>query len=142
MAFGREPAAAIVGAITFSPLFWVAAQVRVQRAAVLLVRPDLAVDALVADRGDLRHFHRVGDLLRAPLKLKQHDHRLPNRRVDSQVASGSTAPPAGATVSLEWSVETIVFAAVALQLAADGAGVPVEDAGDAGLAIALPVQPA
>jgi len=142
VAFPGEPSPGIVGPVTFSSLFGMAAKMGMQGAAGLLVGPDALVDGFVADAGDAGLSKGTSDLLGAPLVLEQEDHTGPDGRVDSQVSTGAAAAPAGAFAGLGRPIRAIVATAVASDLAADGAGVPVEASGDVDLLDALPMQSA
>src|SRR5207237_5542451 len=61
--FAREPAAAVVAAVALAALLARAAQVLVQLPAVALVRPEIAIDRLVADPELLVEPQPPGDLL-------------------------------------------------------------------------------
>src|SRR5205807_4309198 len=66
-ALAGEPAATVVAAVAFAPLFAGAAQMLIERAARAFVGPDVAVDRLVAD-GELAVAPQpAGHLLRTPI---------------------------------------------------------------------------
>src|SRR5438876_1955231 len=67
----REPATAVVAAVAFAPPLAGAAQMPVQRAAGVLVGPEVAIDRLVADRELLMAPQPARHLLGAPILSEQ-----------------------------------------------------------------------
>jgi hypothetical protein len=113
-----------------------AAEAEVERAAPLLVLPDVAVDGLVADPERAGQGEPSGDLLGAPELVEQGFDQVPVLAHEPAVAPGPGSAAAGVAVGGAGAVAP-VLAGVALDLPADGARVAVEGAGDLGLAVAL-----
>src|SRR6266496_4176603 len=90
--FAREPPAAVVAPVAFPALLAGAAQVLVQLPALALVRPDIAIDRLVADPEFLVEPQPPGDLLGAPVLAHQRLDPRPVARREPPVASGVRTP--------------------------------------------------
>src|SRR5204863_215028 len=69
--FAGQPPPAVVAAVAFAALLAGAAQVVVQRAAVALVGPDVAVDGFVTDRKQVEAAQPPRHLLGAPIFPQQ-----------------------------------------------------------------------
>jgi hypothetical protein len=108
----------------------------VERAAPLLVLPDVAVDGLVADPEGAGQGEPPGDLLGAPELDEQGFDQVPVLAHEPAVPPGPGAAAAGVAVRGAGTVAP-VLSGVALDLPADGARVAAESAGDLGLAVAL-----
>src|SRR5439155_1234480 len=87
----REPATAVVAAVAFAPPLAGAAQMPVQRAAGVLVGPEVAIDRLVADRELLMAPQPARHLLGAPILSEQDLDPRPRLGREPPVASGARA---------------------------------------------------
>ena len=134
--FPGETPSGIVCAVTFSALLESLSEVGVKRASAATVLPDEAVDGLVADGEDPFALESARDLLWAPVLMETGDDQDPIGEAELGVASGARSSPSGEVMGQDRAVAT-VFPGVAAHLAADGAGVAAESAGDGGLREAL-----
>src|SRR5687768_16978146 len=107
-----------------------------QRSTVPPVVPDVAVDRLVTDRELTLERESSRDLLGTPQLPQTIDHDRPLGVGKALVAARARTPAAGHLRCREWPVAP-VSAAVAPQLATDGARVPTQDARDRRLAVAV-----
>lgn len=96
-ALARETSAAVVRPIARSLLFPGAAEVAVQRATRLLVRPDPPIARLVTDLEQPVAPEPAGDLLRAPVLADQALHPGPVRGGELGIAARATPAPPGRT---------------------------------------------
>src|SRR5215208_5483667 len=90
--FTRESAAAVVGAVALAAPLPGPAQVRVERPALLLIPPDVAVDRLVANGEQPLPGEVSRDLLGAPLPAEQPVYLREVRGREALVAAGAGAP--------------------------------------------------
>jgi hypothetical protein len=141
-ALAGEPAAAVVAAIALAPLLPRAAELRVQHAAALTILPDVAIDRLMTDRQAALGREASGDLLRAPLLGQARPHEVPGVATEAPIPAGPCAAPRGIPVGEFGPVVAVVALGIAAQLAANGAPVAPEYAGDGGGGAPLPPEQA
>src|SRR6266849_3121118 len=127
-----QAAATVVAPVPLAASLPGAPQVAVQLAACSLVRPDVAVNRLVADRELLRAAESARHLLRAPVLAQQRLDPLPVARRKPPVASRPRASPSCVPVGELRAVGGVAPGAIAPDLAPDGAAVAPEQAGDRG----------
>src|SRR5439155_17955475 len=138
--FPRHAAAAVVAAVAFAPLLASAAQVGVERPPGRLVRPDVAVDGLVADLEAALAPQPTGHLLGTPVLDEEDPDPLQVRARELPIASGVRAPAAGVPVGERGTVGAVAAGAIPPDLPEDGAPVPPEGARDRGRAQAASPQ--
>jgi hypothetical protein len=136
VAFSRQDAAGIDGAVAFTALFAGLAQMGIEVAAVEVVIPDEAVDGFMADREDPVPAQPAGDLLGAPIQTQKGANQLQVTVGKMPVAARLAAPTSGTAVGLTGAIVTVV-AAVAPDLAADGTAVSTQAPGYIGVAESL-----
>lgn len=114
VSFSAQSPSGVVGAITFSSLFWRSSQVLVELATGFFVGPDSPVDCFMADAHDIGLAQGAGNLLRTPFELEQIDHAGPASGVDPQITSRLTSSTSGVLSSIDWTVGSIMSSAVSL----------------------------
>src|SRR5512134_35576 len=131
-ALARQAAAAVIGAVALAAAFLGAAQVPVQRAAHALIRPEVAVDRLVADSELALQSESASYLLWAPVLAQQRSDPGPVHWREPLVASRSRAPPPRIPVSELGAVGGVAVGTIPPDLAQHGAAMPPQDPGDRG----------
>src|SRR5579859_1569422 len=131
-ALAREAAPAVVAAVAFAPLLPRAAEVAVKLAPGRLIRPDVAIDGLVADRELPVAAQPAGHLLGTPVLAHQGLDPGPVRGRETPIAPGARAAPPGVPVGHRGAIRAVIPGAIAPELPADRAAVAVEQAGNRG----------
>ncbi len=139
-ALPREPAAAVVGAVALPAPLPRPAQVGVERPALFLISPDVAVDGLVADEEPTGPAEVAGDLFGAPLTAQQLVYQREVFGREAAVTARAGAAAVGALLGGESAVVAVGPSAIAADLAADRRAVAAESACDLRLVSALPSE--
>src|SRR6266545_1417553 len=92
--FAGQPPPAVVAAVAFAALLAGAAQMLIERAAGVFVRPDVAVDGFVTDREQVEAAQPPRHLLGAPIFPEQLLDLRPVGRRELPIAPGPRASPA------------------------------------------------
>lgn len=118
---GESPAT-VVRAVPFPEALVRPAQMLVQRAAAVLVLPEVVIDRLVADREDLEASEPSDHLLGAEVFAEHRLDERPLRRGELRVGARNAAARVRARLRLPWDVAAAVLAPrVARDFSIDGA---------------------
>ncbi len=131
VALPGESPATVISPVALAAMLRDDAQVRPQGAALLLVRPDVAVDGFVADREQAEARTPADHLLGTPIFPQQGFDERPVRGAELAVAPRNPTAPVRVALRLEGPVgPTIDAPDVPAYLPADGAAMPTHFAGD------------
>ena len=126
----REPAAAVLSTVAFTPSFVRPPQVRPEGSAVRSVSPDPEIDRLVAHDVAALQPAPPDDLLRTPTPLEQSSNRCKVNRSVASIAARAAAAPVGHLLREGRPIRAVMRRGVALHLTRYGARVPPQYRGD------------
>ena len=138
-----EPSTAVIGAVAFPKACVRAAEMHRQRAASLLVLPDVSRDRLVTDRQNLEPCTPADHLRRAVVLAEHRLDQRPFRRTELRIPARTPPPLVGVRLGARGHVSASIAAPhVATQLAADGTRVATECTGHLGWTVPVLAQQA